>query len=167
MKNPKTFEEQTECIMNALFDEFSNSGGHRVANRMSTFDETDSGGACSFDVAPIVGRLKELGDKLNEELTKKLTDRAQNIIEDTSLGQEEKTNKLQEVLESLSKTWYAQDPGLVYERAFLELSMKLMKLVTQRFHEMRTQLTMSLTNIINGNLQQYIQGQGGWENLEI
>ncbi|XP_055995131.1 bcl-2-like protein 15 [Sorex fumeus] len=158
MKNHPSFKEQTECIVNFLLQEFS--GVQCAANRMSFGDETDSGGAHSFDVAIIAGRLRELGDKFNGDL-----EASARSIAETSLRQEAGT-KFQEVVESLSKTWCAQDPSLVYERAFLAVSVKLLEYVVRKAPQISRQLATSMTNMIDHGLQEYIQGQGGWENLE-
>lgn len=160
MRNPLTFEEQTECIVNCLLQEFSGVEEHRADNRMFCGDETDSGGACSFDEVIIAGRLRELGDKFNGDLEAS----TRNIAE-TSLEQETQT-KLKDVVESLSKTWCAQDSSLVYERAFLGVSVKLLLYMAKKSPEMKTMMRTTITNLINHGLQEYIQSQGGWENLE-
>uniref|UniRef100_F6WLG1 Bcl-2-like protein 15 n=1 Tax=Monodelphis domestica TaxID=13616 RepID=F6WLG1_MONDO len=171
MKPPKTFEEQTECIVESLLEEFLGlpvkKQNRHLQERCFQFqgpqnDVTDSGEPSSFDVTIIAARLQMLGDQINAEMEESV----EKVMKEVATGQV--VTVLQNTLKSLSQTWCAQDPNLAYERAFLAMTVKLLKAVSRKNPQTARQLAGPVRDAINENtaVREYIMDQGGWENLE-
>ncbi|XP_072212402.1 bcl-2-like protein 15 [Excalfactoria chinensis] len=158
----RTFEEQTACIVEALFDDVLNEDG--VDFRCL---QTDSGGSVQseeespsdFDPVIIASRLRQIGDQCNMDFERI----SSQVLQDVFMG---KVEKFGAAVDSLCKRWSDQNPELVYERAFLSVSVKLMMFILKKgaanFNPGH------LIKAINENAQvkDYIVARGGWEKLD-
>ncbi|XP_044303466.1 bcl-2-like protein 15 isoform X2 [Varanus komodoensis] len=164
MKNSMTFEEQTEQIVKALlFDisEDSQNGCRSLELSAGSELECDAVAektATTFNPEVIAKTLQRLGDQYNEDLEKPV----QMIIAEKN----KEVMKFREMADSLSKTW-SRSQGLEYERAFLVVTVKLFICLAQRAPSLRNK-TELFTQTINENpeVRNYIEKQGGWENLQ-
>ncbi|KAM9185206.1 bcl-2-like protein 15 [Mergus octosetaceus] len=157
-----TFEEQTEHVVNALYYDLLH--GDEIDNRCL---QTDSGGPVpfagelpsDFDPVIIASRLRQIGDQCNMDFERVSSQALAEVLTG-------KMEKFGAAVDSLSRSWSDQNPEMVYERAFLSVSVKLMmhilKKVPSMFHPSQ------LITVINGNAQvkNYIEAHGGWENLD-
>ncbi|XP_044303459.1 bcl-2-like protein 15 isoform X1 [Varanus komodoensis] len=114
--------------------------------------------ATTFNPEVIAKTLQRLGDQYNEDLEKPV----QMIIAEKN----KEVMKFREMADSLSKTW-SRSQGLEYERAFLVVTVKLFICLAQRAPSLRNK-TELFTQTINENpeVRNYIEKQGGWENLQ-
>ncbi|XP_068946419.1 bcl-2-like protein 15 isoform X2 [Petaurus breviceps papuanus] len=155
MKTPQTFEEQTECIVESLLSEFL--GLTPVKQGRSFHDDDDD----------VVYELQgpSFHDDVNALRRQGLYLHNENLPD---FGKATwVTAALQDIVKSLSQTWCAQEPSLAYERAFLAVSVKLLEVVSHKIRRRARQLAGPIRDMINENIavRQYIEGQGGWENL--
>ncbi|KFW72672.1 Bcl-2-like 15, partial [Pygoscelis adeliae] len=139
-------EEQTECIVEALFSDLS--------------DPVQSAGEppTRFDPVVVASRLRQMGDQCNMDFEKC------NMISSEALAEvlKGKMEKFGAAVESLSRSWSNQNPELVYERVFLSVSVKLLMHVAKKIPSVVQ--PRQLINAINGNSQvrSYIEACGGW-----
>ncbi|XP_068515867.1 bcl-2-like protein 15 [Anas acuta] len=157
-----TFEEQTKHVVNALYYDLLHDD--EIDNRCL---QTDSGGPVpfagelpsDFDPVIIASRLRQIGDQCNMDFERVSSQALAEVLTG-------KMEKFEAAVDSLSRSWSDQNPEMVYERAFLSVSVKLMmhilKKVPSMFHPSQ------LITVINGNAQvkNYIEAHGGWENLD-
>ncbi|NXN69894.1 B2L15 protein, partial [Himantopus himantopus] len=154
-----TFEEQTKCVVEALFlDIFSEDESDCRSL------ETDSGGqACGgkkkrftkFDPVVIASRLRRMGDQCNMDFERVSSEALAEVLKG-------KMEKFGAAVDSLSRSWSDRNPELVYERAFLGVSVKLLMHVAKKIPAMLQ--PNYLIQVINGNAQvkNYIEAHGGW-----
>uniref|UniRef100_A0A8C2U621 BCL2 like 15 n=1 Tax=Coturnix japonica TaxID=93934 RepID=A0A8C2U621_COTJA len=141
----RSFEEQTACIVEALFDDLLNEDGAHFRSL-----QTDSGEPSDFDPVIIASRLRQIGDQCNMDFERI----SSQILRDVE--------KFGAAVDSLCKRWSDQNPELVYERAFLSVSVKLMMFILKKgaanFNPGH------LVKAINENTQvkNYIEARGGW-----
>uniref|UniRef100_A0A8C3RV79 BCL2 like 15 n=1 Tax=Chelydra serpentina TaxID=8475 RepID=A0A8C3RV79_CHESE len=163
MKSPRTFEEQTECIVEALLSDLlgedewtfrsleTDSFESRAEHQLSARVEASS----TFDSVIIASRLRRLGDEYNEDLEQP----AQRIIAELAKG---KVEEFGVMVDSLSKSWSSRNPELGYESAFLAVSVKLLVYLSRKVPAVARRI--QLVELINGNreVRGYIETHGGW-----
>ncbi|KAM6233059.1 bcl-2-like protein 15 [Spheniscus humboldti] len=157
-----TFEEQTECIVEALFFDLLGEDGSDCRSL-----ETDSGDPVQsagepptrFDPVVVASRLRQMGDQCNVDFEKVSSEALAEVLKG-------KMEKFGAAVDSLSRSWCNRNPELVYERVFLAISVKLLMHVSKKVLSMVQ--PSQLINVINGNSQvrSYIEACGGWENLD-
>ncbi|XP_054659769.1 bcl-2-like protein 15 isoform X2 [Grus americana] len=163
-----TFEEQTECIVEALFSDLL--GEDESACRSL---ETDLGVRCAapqseesaeelptkFDPVVIASRLRQMGDRCNMDFESVSSEALAEVLKG-------KMEKFGTAVETLSQSWCDQNAELVYERAFLCVSVKLLTHVIKKVSA--TVQPIQLIKVINGNsrVRNHIEACGGWENLD-
>ncbi|XP_065596267.1 bcl-2-like protein 15 [Cyrtonyx montezumae] len=158
----RTFEEQTACIVEALINDLLNEDG--VSFRCL---QTDSGGSVQveeeqpsdFDPVIIASRLRQIGDQCNMDFERVSSQDVHEVLTG-------KVEKFGAAVESLSRRWSDQNPELLYERAFLSISVKLMVYILKKGVAMAD--PSHLIKAINQNAQvkNYIEACGGWEKLD-
>ncbi|CAM5170257.1 unnamed protein product [Eretmochelys imbricata] len=168
MKSPRTFEEQTECIVEALLSDLLGEDEGTAFHSLETDSSAESctelqlsAGAeasSTFDSVIIASHLRRLGDEYNEDLERP----AQRIIAEVAKG---KVEEFGVMVDSLSKSWSSLNPELGYERAFLAVSVKLLVYLSRKVPAVARQI--QLVELINGNreVRGYIETHGGWENF--
>ncbi|XP_010722437.1 bcl-2-like protein 15 [Meleagris gallopavo] len=158
----RTFEEQTACVVEALFDDLLNEDEADFRCL-----QTDSGGPVQseeeqpsgFDPVIIASRLRQIGDQCNMDFERVSSQALHEVL----MG---KMEKFGAAVESLCKRWSDQNPELVYERAFLSISVKLMMYILKK--GAANVNPGHLIKAINENAQvkNYIETRGGWEKLD-
>ncbi|XP_068015531.1 bcl-2-like protein 15 isoform X2 [Melanerpes formicivorus] len=156
-----TFEEQTACVVQALFSDLFDDADETDCRSL----EIDSGPAQSaggppltFDTRVVASRLRQMGDQCNLDFERVSSEPLAEVLQG-------KVEKFGAAVESLIRRWNDQNPELVYERAFLCVCVKLVRLLGKKVPGMLD--PSLLIREINGNSQvrNYIEAHGGWENL--
>ncbi|NXF30182.1 B2L15 protein, partial [Nyctibius bracteatus] len=164
-----TFERQTESVVEALFSDLL--GEDESACRSL---ETDSGGPVqaageppdTFDPVVVASRLRRMGDQCNVDFERVSSETLAEVLKgkvkcSLPAGQP-RMEEFGAAVDSIVRSWSDQQPELVYERAFLCVSVKLLMHVAQRATAMVR--PSHLINAINGNsrVRNYIEAHGGW-----
>ncbi|KAM9596010.1 bcl-2-like protein 15 [Morphnus guianensis] len=157
-----TFEEQTACVVEALFSDLLSEDESECRSL-----ETDSGermqlagGAPTrFDPVVVASRLRQIGDQCNVDFERVSSEALAEVLKG-------KMEKFGAAVDSLSRSWSDQNPEMVYERVFLGVSVKLLMYVAKKVPAMVH--PNQLIKVINGNfrVRNYIEAHGGWENLD-
>ncbi|KFO93989.1 Bcl-2-like 15, partial [Buceros rhinoceros silvestris] len=144
-------EEQTARVVEALFADLLEEDESDCRSL-----ETDSGEApASFDPAIIASRLRRMGDQCNLDFERASSEALAEVLKG-------KMEKFGAAVDNLSRSWSDQNPELVYERAFLCVSVKLLMHIAKKVPGVVR--PSQLTQVINGNAQvrNYIEACGGW-----
>ncbi|NWX77463.1 B2L15 protein, partial [Alca torda] len=156
-----TFEKQTECVVNALFLDLLGDDESGCRNL-----ETDSEDELTtFDAVVIASRLRQMGDQCNMDFERVSSEALAEVLKGEKLklpSQRLQMEKFGAAVDSLSRSWSDWNPELVYERAFLCVSTKLLMYLFKKVPAMVH--PSYLIRAINGNSQvrNYIEAHGGW-----
>ncbi|KAF1620325.1 Bcl-2-like protein 15, partial [Eudyptes chrysolophus] len=163
-----TFEEQTVCIVEALFSDLLGEDGSDC--RSLEIDSEDSVQSAEepptrFDPVVVASRLRRMGDQCNVDFEKVSSEALAEVLKGKKLKLPSRCLQMEKfgaAVESLSRSWSNQNPELVYERAFLAVSVKLLMHVSKKVLSMVQ--PSQLINVINGNSQvkSYVEACGGW-----
>ncbi|NXT89414.1 B2L15 protein, partial [Anhinga rufa] len=153
-----TFEEQTKCIVEALFSDLlgDNESSCRSLETDSGEPEQSAGAPpTGFDPVVIASRLQRIGDQCNMDFEKVSSEALAEVLKG-------KMEKFGAAVDSLSRSWSDQNPEMVYERAFLSVSVKLVIYIAKKLPAMVH--ANQLIQVINGNseVRNYIEAHGGW-----
>ncbi|NXY75669.1 B2L15 protein, partial [Glareola pratincola] len=157
-----TFEKQTECVVNALFLDLLGDGESECRSL-----ETDSEGdeLKTFDAVVIASRLREMGDQCNMDFERVASEALAEVLKGEKLKLPSRCLQMEKfgaAVDSLSRSWSDRNPELVYERAFLCVSVKLLAYLAKKVPAIVD--PSYLTRAINGNsrVRNYIEAHGGW-----
>ncbi|KAF1505822.1 Bcl-2-like protein 15, partial [Eudyptula minor novaehollandiae] len=163
-----TFEEQTECVVEALFfDLLGEDGSDCRSLETDSEDPVQSAGEppTRFDPVVVASRLRRMGDQCNVDFEKVSSEALAEVLKGKKLKLPSRCLQMEKfgaAVDSLSRSWSNQNPELVYERVFLAVSVKLLMHVPKKVLSMVQ--PGQLINVINGNSQvrSYIEACGGW-----
>ncbi|NXN18444.1 B2L15 protein, partial [Indicator maculatus] len=168
-----TFEEQTACVVQALFSDLFDE--EEIDCRNLEIDsgepaECTGGPPLPFDTRVVASRLRQMGDQCNLDFERVSSEPLAEVLQGKKLklpSQFLQVEKFGAAVESLIRRWNDQNPELVYERAFLSVCVKLVKLVGEKVPGMLD--PSLLIREINGNSQvrNYIEARGGWVRMVV
>ncbi|NXL37625.1 B2L15 protein, partial [Glaucidium brasilianum] len=167
-----TFEEQTACVVEALFSDLLGEDESECRSL-----ETDSGEPMrsaveyptTFDPTVIASRLRQMGDRCNMDFERVSSEALAEVFKGKPFqphSQRLQVEKFEAAVDSLSRRWRDQNPELVYESAFLSVAVKLVMHIAKKVPAL-VRPTL-LIEVINGNPQvrNYIEAQGGWVRMQ-
>ncbi|NXW04014.1 B2L15 protein, partial [Fregetta grallaria] len=158
-----TFEEQTERIVEALFPDLQGEDGsdcRRQTREVGPPLQPAGEPPAHFDPVVVASRLRRMGDQCNVDFERVSSEALAEVLKGKKLKLPSRCLQMEKfgaAVESLSRSWSAQNPELVYEIAFLSVSVKLLIHVAVVHPN-------QLINAINGNSQvrSYIEACGRW-----
>ncbi|KGL96105.1 Bcl-2-like 15, partial [Charadrius vociferus] len=108
-----------------------------------------------FDPIVIASRLRRMGDQCNMDFERVSSEALAEVLKG-------KVEKFGAAVDSLRRNWSDRNPELVYERAFLSVSVKLLTYIAKKIPDLLH--PTHLIQVINGNAQvrNYIEAHGGW-----
>ncbi|NXO54913.1 B2L15 protein, partial [Aramus guarauna] len=153
-----TFEEQTECVVEALFSDLLGEDESDCRSLQTDLGEPEQSVEelpTTFDPVVIASRLRRMGDQCNMDFESIYSEDLAEVLKG-------KMEKFGTAVETLSQRWCDQNPELVYERAFLSVSVKLLMHVIKKVSAMVQPI--QLIKAINGNsrVRNHIEACGGW-----
>ncbi|NXG43575.1 B2L15 protein, partial [Psilopogon haemacephalus] len=163
-----TFEEQTACVVQALFSDLFDED--EIDCRSLQTDSAEcarsaAGPPLPFDVRVVASRLRQMGDQCNLDFERVSSKPLAELLQGKKfrlLSLCLQVEKFGAAVESAIRRWNDQNPELVYERAFLCVCVKLVKFIGEKVPEVLDPIL--LIREINGNAQvrNYIEAHGGW-----
>ncbi|NWU65843.1 B2L15 protein, partial [Pterocles burchelli] len=170
-----TFEEQTEWVVEALFSDLLSED--ECDCRSLEMDSGAPGRSAGeppdrFDPVVIASRLRRIGDQCNLDFERVSSEALAAVLRGKRVSAGDaplqlpsrclQMEKFGAAVESLSRSWSDQNPELLYERAFLSVSVKLLMYVVEKVPALVR--PHQLAQVINGNSQvrSYIEACGGW-----
>ncbi|XP_009886750.1 PREDICTED: bcl-2-like protein 15 [Charadrius vociferus] len=158
------FEVQTQCVVEALFldlrsEDESDCRSLETDSGVSLQSEESDEMFSKFDPIVIASRLRRMGDQCNMDFERVSSEALAEVLKG-------KVEKFGAAVDSLRRNWSDRNPELVYERAFLSVSVKLLTYIAKKIPDLLH--PTHLIQVINGNAQvrNYIEAHGGWENLD-
>ncbi|NXR07690.1 B2L15 protein, partial [Semnornis frantzii] len=163
-----TFEEQTACVVQALFSDLFDE--EEVDCRSIQADSAEPARcaaepALPFDVRVVASRLRQMGDQCNLDFERVSSQPLAEVLQGKKFRLPSpylQVEKFGAAVESAIRRWNDQNPELVYERAFLCVCVKLVKFIGEKVPGVLD--PSLLISEINGNVQvrNYIEAHGGW-----
>ncbi|NXW13830.1 B2L15 protein, partial [Circaetus pectoralis] len=153
-----TFEEQTACVVEALFSDLLSEDESECRSLETDSEEPmhlSGEPPTRFDPVVVASRLRQMGDQCNMDFERVSSEALAEVLKG-------KMEKFGAAVDSLSRSWSDQNPEMAYEIVFLGVSVKLLMYVAKKVPAMVH--PNQLIKVINGNfrVRNYIEAHGGW-----